>query len=85
MRHVSWLLILLLLTAILLVGCTEDDREQTTNPAQTTVSQIDSTAEQMPVESGGEPVSNTIAPIPTELETQGDLVIDVTGQPVIGG
>lgn len=85
MRHVSWLLILLLLTALFLVGCTDEDKERPTNPAQSTVSQTVPTAEQTPVESGGEAVVNTTAPVPTELETQGDLVIDVTGQPVIGG
>ncbi len=77
MRHVSLLLVLLLLTALLLVGCTDNDTEQSTDPVQASNS--------IPVNSGGEPAPNTTAPIPTELETQEEVVIDVTGQPVVGG
>lgn len=88
MRHVHWLLVLLLVAALLLAGCTEKDREQTTqSPAQSANAQIDPSANNPPdTQGGGAPAEPApTVPVPTELETQDSVVIDVTGQPVIGG
>ena len=88
MRLSTLLLVLLFVAVLLLAGCTDKDPEQThQNPTQSTISQTVPSADTTPDTQGGsdtaEPVST--APVPTVLETQDDVVIDVTGQPVIGG
>lgn len=119
MRYVSLLLVLLLAAALLLVGCTDKNPEQTQAPAQSANPVPVPTEDVPPVtRSGGDdsvkpaatdpgpakpaatdpvptepaatvPVPTESAvddgPIPSELETQDSVVIDVTGQPVIGG
>ena len=88
MRHISLLLVLLLLAALLLAGCTDNDPEQTQTPAQSTNS-VAVPSENVPpdTQSGMNATAEPAAtvPVPTELETQDSVVIDVTGQPVIGG
>ena len=85
MRYISLLLTLLLLASFLLTACTDNDTEQSKAPANTAVSQTVVAESDIPTSSDSDPMPEPTRPVPTELETQTDVVIDVPGTPVIGG